>query len=234
MAAIFPPLNRRSRDREFNRYSSAIRAEVIYQYLFHGKSHRSLDKEVVGQDPAYSKGWQSMGILHYLGLENPHKGIFAKLSIDDALNALKSVGTPDSEEIAGYLRIHRIDKGKRRDRELFEAEFEKAIKESSADSVGDRRGRLSNALRLPKTVEVVSIAFCRNPDVAAEVLARADGVCECCGQPAPFMRASDGTPYLEVHHTIRLADGGEDTVDNAEALCPNCHRMKHYGEVANN
>ncbi|MFL9918022.1 HNH endonuclease signature motif containing protein [Paraburkholderia fungorum] len=61
-----------------------------------------------------------------------------------------------------------------------------------------------------------------------EVLLRADGTCEGCGQSAPFQRA-DGTPYLEVHHRRRLADGGEDTVENAIALCPNCHRERHCG-----
>jgi 5-methylcytosine-specific restriction protein A len=32
-----------------------------------------------------------------------------------------------------------------------------------------------------------------------------------------------------VHHRVRLADGGDDTTDNAVALCPNCHRKAHYG-----
>ncbi|MHC1750389.1 MAG: HNH endonuclease [Cellulosilyticaceae bacterium] len=54
-------------------------------------------------------------------------------------------------------------------------------------------------------------------------------MCERCGATAPFIRASDGTPYLEVHHKIRLADGGEDTVENAMTVCPNCHRELHLG-----
>ncbi|WP_413817679.1 HNH endonuclease [Pseudomonas viridiflava] len=33
---------------------------------------------------------------------------------------------------------------------------------------------------------------------------------------------------MEVHHKIRLADGGLDTLENAVALCPNCHRATHY------
>ena len=68
----------------------------------------------------------------------------------------------------------------------------------------------------------------RNPDVVVEALLRANGVCERCKKPAPFARRSDGTPYLEVHHRIPLAVGGEDTVENAIALCPNCHRAAHY------
>jgi 5-methylcytosine-specific restriction protein A len=72
------------------------------------------------------------------------------------------------------------------------------------------------------------IRYQRNPDVVAAVLERANGHCERCRNPAPFLR-SDGTPYLEVHHSIGLADGGPDTVANALALCPNCHRELHYG-----
>ncbi|MEO1942713.1 MAG: HNH endonuclease [Candidatus Thioglobus sp.] len=30
-----------------------------------------------------------------------------------------------------------------------------------------------------------------------------------------------------MHHIHQLADGGEDTTENAVALCPNCHRMMH-------
>ncbi|WP_342542729.1 HNH endonuclease signature motif containing protein [Paenisporosarcina sp. FSL H8-0542] len=36
-------------------------------------------------------------------------------------------------------------------------------------------------------------------------------------------------PYLEVHHIKRLADNGEDSVENAIAVCPNCHRELHFG-----
>lgn len=72
------------------------------------------------------------------------------------------------------------------------------------------------------------ITFVRNPHVVAEVLRRANGTCERCRSEAPFDRA-DGTPYLEVHHIVRLADDGDDSVENAIALCPNCHRELHYG-----
>lgn len=94
-----------------------------------------------------------------------------------------------------------------------------------------RRKRLRTALAEPKSRYVTSLAFVRNPDVVAEVLERANGYCEACGSKAPFLRASDGTPYLEVHHKIMLAHAGPDTVENAEALCPNCHRRKHFGLI---
>ena len=52
------------------------------------------------------------------------------------------------------------------------------------------------------------------------------GKCELCRQPAPFQK-KNGEPYLETHHIIWLAKGGEDTVNNTVALCPNCHKKMH-------
>ncbi|WP_370678806.1 HNH endonuclease [Comamonas sp. GB3 AK4-5] len=71
--------------------------------------------------------------------------------------------------------------------------------------------------------------FKRNPVVVAAVLLRARGFCEQCQAFAPFLRATNNEPYLEVHHKVRLVDGGIDHPDNALALCPNCHRETHFG-----
>jgi 5-methylcytosine-specific restriction protein A len=61
------------------------------------------------------------------------------------------------------------------------------------------------------------------------VLRAADGVCQGCGEDAPFV-GEDGEPYLDVHHLHRRSDGGADHPDNVVALCPNCQRWVHYGE----
>ncbi|CAB3795197.1 hypothetical protein LMG28614_04117 [Paraburkholderia ultramafica] len=103
-----------------------------------------------------------------------------------------------------------------------------AVLNALKSSADERRERLASANRQPEQIVVLTRAFRRNPDVIAEVLLRADGTCEGCGQSAPFKR-SDARPYLEVHHRQRLADGGDDSVENAMALCPNCHRERHYG-----
>lgn len=107
--------------------------------------------------------------------------------------------------------------------------FEERVKRALQDLPANRRMRLQGAPRLPERVSRSVTLFLRNPDVVAEVLVRARGVCDACKKSAPFVRRSDGTPYLEVHHKTPLADGGEDTVDNAMALCPNCHRQEHFG-----
>ncbi len=68
----------------------------------------------------------------------------------------------------------------------------------------------------------------RSEDVRAYVLARADGRCESCGKPAPFVRP-DGSPYLEPHHTRRVSDGGPDHPRWVGGICPTCHKEIHYG-----
>jgi 5-methylcytosine-specific restriction protein A len=107
--------------------------------------------------------------------------------------------------------------------------FERQVESSQKDASEKRKQRLAVASAKPQKTQVIATAFKRNPDVVAEVLSRANGICELCNNPAPFVRKNDGEPYLEVHHKIQLADGGEDTVENAVAACPNCHRKAHYG-----
>lgn len=112
----------------------------------------------------------------------------------------------------------------------IEEELNSQIEDSRQLPMNTLEERLANAERLPERVQVISVGFRRNPDVIVAVLRRADGVCERCGNQAPFLRQSDGSPYLEVHHWNPLSQGGEDTIDNAAALCPNCHREVHFGQ----
>lgn len=115
-------------------------------------------------------------------------------------------------------------------KDRFEEELEKAVSKSSKDSDEALKNRLAKAPKIPDKVQTISYDFKRSPDVIAVVLKRANGKCELCGFGAPFYKASDGSPYLEVHHWKTLSKGGEDTVENAGALCPNCHRQAHFGQ----
>lgn len=72
----------------------------------------------------------------------------------------------------------------------------------------------------PKIIQTKISAYQRDAKVKAWVLKVANGICEGCGNVAPFY-GTDGIPYLEVHHIRQLADGGSDTITNAVALCPN-------------
>lgn len=107
--------------------------------------------------------------------------------------------------------------------ELTDQQFEAQVSRLLTQGVKAKpQGNVAPAQKVRETT-VIS----RDPLVKAYVLQQSNGVCECCASPAPFQLA-DGRPYLEVHHLKPLAEGGSDTVENAVALCPNCHRALHY------
>jgi len=114
------------------------------------------------------------------------------------------------------------------DYSLHNIAFEEQVKKSALLSEQCRNKILASSVKVEKKIAIIEV-FNRNPHVVAAVLHRAKGHCEFCGKAAPFRRNKDMTPYLEVHHKVQLAHGGSDTVKNAQALCPNCHREKHFG-----
>lgn len=81
------------------------------------------------------------------------------------------------------------------------------------------------SLKTNKTTHPVS-TFTHSKKVNEVTKKRANGICQLCGQPAPFLDR-EGNPYLETHHIIWLSNGGEDSTSNTAALCPNCHRKMH-------
>lgn len=72
-----------------------------------------------------------------------------------------------------------------------------------------------------------SIYRIRSQAIKLYVLKRSGGICEGCGEKAPFRR-DDGSAYLEPHHTTRVADDGPDHPSYVIALCPNCHQRAHH------
>jgi 5-methylcytosine-specific restriction enzyme A len=86
--------------------------------------------------------------------------------------------------------------------------------------------RAKQAVKMPGSREVTAKQYQRNEYVAEEARRRANGVCQLCETPAPF-KNKKGIPHLEVHHIVWLARGGEDSLENTVALCPNCHRKMH-------
>ena len=104
-----------------------------------------------------------------------------------------------------------------------EAEFEAKVSQRLKRPIGNVAGNPN-----PLQQEVRSLQYVRDPKVVAYVLRQSGGMCADCGQEGPFISRSTGSPYLEVHHKQMLKDGGPDTVENAIALCPNCHRKRHH------
>ena len=120
-------------------------------------------------------------------------------------------------ELAEY--IHKIDSIQNSEEELLKIcrrlpmeELEKAAKRASRREAQIREGKAKQ----------------RNRNICISVYVKrlADGRCDLCGEKAPFSDR-EGNPYLEEHHVKWLCEGGEDSIDNAVALCPNCHRRMH-------
>jgi len=105
-----------------------------------------------------------------------------------------------------------------------ESSFEDEVKEALATNLDNVSGNTS-----PSQKEVRSYQYVRDPKVVAHILKKAKGICYDCNNNGPFISKTTGYHYLEAHHIQMLKDGGPDTIDNVVALCPNCHRKRHYG-----
>jgi 5-methylcytosine-specific restriction protein A len=114
---------------------------------------------------------------------------------------------------------------------LLTAEQARVIEDSQAQkarqlSDDDLRARAIKAKGTPAKRSAQTTAYVRDPAVAEYAKRRAKGLCDLCEMPAPFQNRKN-EHYLECHHIVWLAKGGEDTIANTVALCPNCHRKMH-------
>ncbi|WAC49803.1 HNH endonuclease signature motif containing protein [Asticcacaulis sp. SL142] len=107
------------------------------------------------------------------------------------------------------------------------AEFVKAL--AKGVSRGALFKRAQAAIGPAPTRMTQRTEFVRNPFVVAAALVRSENKCEAPGCSRELFVRSDGRPYLEVHHVTPLGEGGDDTLKNAAALCPHCHRELHFG-----
>lgn len=142
--------------------------------------------------------------------------------------------------ISGYVPAKNVGSGvKDRLRELLVEHgiAELSMYQATADldvletSVSNLRTATIPAVPLgtfrPQKLQTMTSIFYRDPAVKAWILQESGGFCEGCEAPAPF-NGSDDLPFLEVHHVVPLSHSGSDTVLNAVALCPNCHRRCHF------
>jgi hypothetical protein len=98
-----PELQSSGRDREFKKASFDEILNILFGWLFTtDQDHRYLDKFFLGLDEKKTKGFRSMGILHYLGLKKEFKGIFKGKKISDAIEEMKN-DSQDFSKILYYL-----------------------------------------------------------------------------------------------------------------------------------
>lgn len=202
------------------RHGSALDYVYNIQHLLHGQSYKRTMNEAATE-----------AILNWIAADRG-PAVATKAAQAVLAHADYYAGLPKGGNLVGIRRIAQtvLDKPKPEPAPVFLAQFDAAVKQSMQDTHAARAARLASADPMPGKTCVTSDVFIRIPDVVATVLLRAKGACEHCQRPAPFRKRSDGSPYLEVHHRVPLAENGSDTVENALALCPNCHREAHLGE----
>jgi 5-methylcytosine-specific restriction enzyme A len=94
-------------------------------------------------------------------------------------------------------------------------------------SIAELRNITKNSKnKLPSERRVISTHYERNQYIVECTKKLAEGVCDLCNEQAPFKNRKR-EPYLEVHHINWLSKGGEDSMCNVAALCPNCHKKMH-------
>jgi len=117
--------------------------------------------------------------------------------------------------------------------------------ESSANIRGDYEGTavgINEALDLddlvtratgadlnPGTRMASTTVYNRDPAIVAFARRRSDYSCEMPGCDYQGFTKDSGEQYIETHHMIPMAEGGEDSIFNVAAVCPNCHKELHYG-----
>lgn len=240
----FPPLQPAGRGREFNQYSLSDHREVVYHYLFKGLSHRALDRDILGIDPDYSRGFQSMSILHFLGLVDVHKHFFEGCPLDEALETLK----PYTHEEA-YLLIYSylLDTAQRyseeRQVEYGVAELDAKYWVSQFLKDVDDRNQIESRLGfIPASSQEFRYGsrgyYVSSPSLKEVLKCRYDFYCQICHTRIYRPKWVQTLPIKEqwkhlnadVHHILPLSRGGNDLMENMLCLCPNCHRRFHTQE----
>jgi 5-methylcytosine-specific restriction enzyme A len=110
--------------------------------------------------------------------------------------------------------------------EIFQKKVKLREKQVRKLSDEELHNKIVSASRKSGMRQTISTQYERSQYVVEYAKRRANGKCQLCENPAPFFY-ENGEPFLEIHHIEWFAKGGEDTLDNTVALCPNCHRKLH-------
>jgi 5-methylcytosine-specific restriction protein A len=175
--------------------------------------------------------------------ESPKIGILVHLF--EALDPLKYTYAGEVELVGvPYQEEQLDDKGQARKVWMFPVKLKgggaiptltdeqaRAIEESHARiarrlSMKELQARAKRAKKQPSVRTAQASAYVRDAAVAEYAKRLARRLCDLCEKAAPF-RNKRNEAYLECHHVIWLAQGGEDAIANTVALCPNCHRKMH-------
>lgn len=112
-------------------------------------------------------------------------------------------------------------------------EYQKAI----SKSIGRNKSQdEAKEKKKTKTINGQSV-YPRNPSYAKQALHDADYLCEISDSHKTFIQRFSHANFTEAHHLVPLKyhadfDVSLDIPSNIISLCPNCHRMLHFGQLS--
>lgn len=128
---------------------------------------------------------------------------------------------------------------------ISETGFQEAVENIASEQETDTDGVIAPSTTGPQPPPPKGKArgqskFTRSPAVASRALAMSKAICALATVEEPhlsFISMRSKRNYVEAHHLIPFSQQGEflhslDVEENITALCPNCHKMLHYGTGA--
>ncbi|MGE1112978.1 HNH endonuclease [Priestia megaterium] len=208
-----------NRSREYQLYNESIRDLIVYEYLFQSRTHRWLDEHVLGLNADESRGYQSMGVLHFIGLKDKHKGIFNDLGIQEAIQLLEQQDT-DFGKIIQCLNRYEKQGNNSLDKTMESAKNEYAELESLVTVTTEIIEILETEREQVIKSRIGQSTFKRD-------LVKIQKKCSLCGvSDERFLVASHIKPWSNSNHKERL------DVNNGLLLCPNHDSLFDKGYIS--
>ncbi|WP_251029146.1 MULTISPECIES: HNH endonuclease [unclassified Bacillus (in: firmicutes)] len=213
-----PDLEPVKRSREYQLYDNFIRNKIVYEYLFHSRTHRWLDEYVIGLNSDES-GYQSMGILHFIGLKANHKGFFKDTSMSEAIALLEQ---QDSDFSLVIQCLQRYEQSGNDDLN------------KQAEPVAETANKLEQ-LAVAKTEKIIITETEKEQVIMSRIgqstfkkaLLAIEKKCRLCGlSDERFLVASHIKPWSQSNNQERL------DVNNGLLLCPNHDTLFDKGYIS--
>jgi hypothetical protein len=219
VAIVVPQLEPVKRAREYDLYIESIRDKIVYEYLFRSRTHRWLDENIINLNPDESRGYQAMGILHFIGLKDKHKGILNDLSINEAIQMLEQQVDDFSLVIQSLLRYAQQDNG---DLDIEDGDFVDIYTELESIIIAERE-----QIEVTETEKEQVIKSRIGQSTFKKALLDIEKKCRICGvTDERFLIASHIKPWRQSSNQERL------DIDNGLLLCPNHDSLFDKGYIS--
>lgn len=209
-AKNIPPLRYSKRKGDWDILPESLRDSMLYAYLFDGLSLRELDEAYLLYDSEKTKGFESLRILHYMGVTGDFRGIFKDFELIEGLRCLKK------DEITYRQLIEALQR------------YGYSLYQQETHSENDN---LESLVREGGGFLYYTTRYERSPYLRKQAIAFHGINCMACGFNFEEAYGELGKDFIEVHHTVGFPDPRQDLfVDphqDLQCLCSSCHRMIH-------